>query len=514
MSFTPIEIDQLLDGENTRTRNSVAAFQQAGVTFKGSIRSNPPKQINILNQAQLEAELGVDLIIPDVADLTIVLDAAFTLTKPIKIGNDAFLEIKSSTLGNIITYTGPGELFQLNQPGDIIFGLILRNTVFAGDGTNDVFGIAGNPFGILQMDNVNFGNFKSMGETSMPSIIMNTMGMSPLKQGLVIRNLSALTVNLLNLFVLPSDSNFTALSIIPNVNPSKISISNVNTPLFNAGDSIVNFNSIIGSTNNRFKIRDCDPSIGDVYQQGTDIAVTLVVDNTSGNPRFNTSTPHGLSVGTVTKLLSDFTDTEYKDKIVVVTAVDTPLTGTTFDVAELTFTGNDAGTMNKSSLDQSSILVTARDNDDSLDSESHAEARTGATLTVDGSGGVDVPVVDITPAPGDWIQDPNTQEFSVDELTGLITYIGIKTRTFHVKYQLTAEPTSGGAQVVNFDIHLSGVQQTKSQIQINTANAIVGSYIGGLFVLSTGDTLQLFKNNTTNTNDTNISVSTVLATLT
>jgi len=503
---TPIEIANLLDGENIRSVNDVIAFQQGSTTFKGSVRPYPPRQIIALNQAQLEAELGTDLEIPDSTALTIVIDDSFALTKPFKIGLDTTLELRGSTVNTTLTYTGPGGLFQNTNPANDINTLNLSDIIIVGIGTNSVFDIIASTT-IFVKDSI-FLIFDSVGTLDCPVNIFDTCSFQGFTKGLIFKNSSNVSITTVSV-VQFAPTGLTAFTIQAGVGiPVNVDMDIVVGASFFAGDSLVFFdpNSVAGSL---YTIEKSFVVAGDLYQQGTDIAIDSVADNGSGDARFTTATPHGLVVGKPV-VISDFiTNTDYNGTLIV-TAIPTT---TTFDVDILFGTDEAVGKMNAASLDQESPLVRARDNTFSPDSQSQAEARTGATLEVDGAAGGDFPIVDITPAPGDWIEDPNTEEFSIDTSTGLITYNGTKDRTFLIEYQLTAVPTSGGAQVINFDLHVNGVQQTKSIIQIDTSVANVGAYIGGLFVLTPGDTLQLFKNNTTNTNNTDISVSTVLATL-
>jgi len=166
-------------------------------------------------------------------------------------------------------------------------------------------------------------------------------------------------------------------------------------------------------------------------------------------------------------------------------------------------------------LDQTDPRVTALNNGTRANSMSLAEARSNGILEVDGSGGVDVPVVDITPVSGDWIQDTTTEEFTVDLTTGIVTYNGLKPISVKIEYSLSAAQTSGSAQTIDFDLHINGVVETKSIRQLVTSgvgNFLPVIYNGGNFDIDTGDTFQIFKDNTTNTNNTDIQNATMLIT--
>lgn len=167
-------------------------------------------------------------------------------------------------------------------------------------------------------------------------------------------------------------------------------------------------------------------------------------------------------------------------------------------------------------IDQTDIRVSLVNCKPSPDSQSMSESRTDGVLEVDGSGGPNVfePIVDITPVSGDWIEDATTEEWTVDPTTGLATYNGLDPKSATIRYELSATQTSGGtAQTLLFEIRINGISQPKSQRTIVTTG--VGSftqvtYIGGSFDIVTGDTVQLFKNNTGGTTNTDIQDATVL----
>jgi len=166
-------------------------------------------------------------------------------------------------------------------------------------------------------------------------------------------------------------------------------------------------------------------------------------------------------------------------------------------------------------LDETSPRVSAVIGGSRKSSITAAEGRTNGVLEVDGSGGTDVPVVDITPVSGDWIEDPSTEEFSINTTTGLITYNGLNPKIVQIKYEISAAQTSGGNQTLDFDIHINGIVQTKSERNLVTTgvgNFLQVLYNGGIFTLNPGDTVQLFKDNTTNTNNTDIMDAVVLIT--
>ena len=117
-----VEIPELLDGEDSRTSGAFIAFQNTvgSTTFKASVLPNPEIQINARTEAQLVAELGASLVIPDGTAVSISIDTSFTLTKPFLIGAGASLEIFSPNFETVLTYDNPGEnLFEQNKTNAI-----------------------------------------------------------------------------------------------------------------------------------------------------------------------------------------------------------------------------------------------------------------------------------------------------------------------------------------------------------------------------------------------------------
>lgn len=168
-------------------------------------------------------------------------------------------------------------------------------------------------------------------------------------------------------------------------------------------------------------------------------------------------------------------------------------------------------------LDETDPRINARIGGNRKSSITAAEGRTSGILEVDGSGGVDVPVVDITPVSGDWIEDSATERFTVDPTTGLITYNGLNPKIVQIKYEISAAQTSGANQTIQFDIHINGISQSKSERTLITEG--VGGFLpviynGGIFTINPGDTIQLFKENITNTNNTDVSDAVLLITIT
>jgi len=158
-------------------------------------------------------------------------------------------------------------------------------------------------------------------------------------------------------------------------------------------------------------------------------------------------------------------------------------------------------------LDQTDPQVTAINNGVRANSMTISESSTSRNLEVDGLTSLLVPIVDVIPVAGDWVEDSTNERFSVDTTTGLVTYNGLSPITVMIKYSLSAAQESGAAQTVAFVLFINAVEQEKSEIIIVTngaGNFISGVYNGGNYLINPGDTFQLFKLNITNTNNTDV----------
>jgi len=165
-------------------------------------------------------------------------------------------------------------------------------------------------------------------------------------------------------------------------------------------------------------------------------------------------------------------------------------------------------------LDETDTRISVKGNQGQKDSMFVSETRSNVTIVVEGEDSSgdpigDIGIVDETPASADWIKDPSTEHFSVNTSSGVVTYLGNE-KTFNIQYQLTAAPEAPPAQSLIFYIRINENKQDKSVVVINTANGSSVIYNGGIFILKKDDTIQLFKNNTTNAIKTVISNVTLL----
>ncbi len=464
--------------------------------------SSPSKLLRVSNEADLVAEFGTTLQIPDGESWTVLALESFAMTRTFTIGDGASLQFRGATINLKITTTAFPIVFKNTNPANPISLLNIGNIEFVGDGTNTLFDIVAS-FSVIIERSVLFTNFKDAGTIETSFFDFEFAALQGVDIGLIIKNPFGGALRGFSLNQGPSSPPVTLVSIITNV-ASQVTIQDNFTNDTNSKMVWIDPNAPADA---KFTVEGALGTPAEMFAQGTgDVAIASVANNGAGNTEFTAGAAHGLEVGQPVVLSAFAGQATYNGTFIV-----TAISGLTFD-CEITFVATDTGNLNAASLDQTDVKVTGTNNVDTRNSMTQAEARTGATLTVDGSGQVDVPIEDLIPAPGDWIVDSNTEEFTIDTSTGLITYNGIEDKTFRIEYQLTATPTSGPSQVIDFDVHVNGIIQTKATTTIDTASVTKTTYIGGLFVLSNGDTVQLFKDNLTNNNDTDVSVATVLVT--
>lgn len=108
----------------------------------------------------------------------------------------------------------------------------------------------------------------------------------------------------------------------------------------------------------------------------------------------------------------------------------------------------------------------------------------------------------------DFIEDPNTENFSSTDADGFILYLGKKTKTFKVSYSLIPIAGSGTSQDLEFAVALNAtaipIDKTIRTISANNSNTTAVNYLGGLITLNPDDKINIVKKNTTNSVFTNI----------
>lgn len=454
----------------------------------------------ISTQAQLEAALGVDLEIPDDTKVTINLLGNITLTKGFKLGSLSSLWITSIVVNPQIFFdptvtTDP--LFSNTTPGvphQIIrlIGIgIVDITGAPGSTTSKFVDLTGVNTGavILSTSQVTVVNFNDLGTIENGVLNLEKQFYLNFSKGFIFKDILKVVAD--NVDSIP----FTASTFI--------SIIGSNAPILTAfgmlpggiADSSILFIDPAVTSASIISVRDnAVPPPAELFQQGTDITVDSAALGTSGAgfTNFTTAAAHGLVAGQVT-VNSTFADSAYNGTFVVV-SVDTPLTGTVYEV-EATFTATGAGIMNEASLQSTDLVVSADDNLGFKDSLAAGEVNQVNTVSFTATGGGTFdPIQDDTPTAGDFAADPSTERFTIDTSTGEATYVGLEPLTCIISYQVVLDRDGGSAQDVTVAIR----QNTGDVIKTEIFNALVSSgtpvlyvYVSGLFDVETSDTFQL-----------------------
>ncbi len=358
-------IPELDDGTALQEAGAEVAFSQNGATFRGRIRPNPTQQINVINQAQLETAFGVNLEIPDFTNVTIVVDGEFDLTTSIKLGDFSGLDMKFSTIGPAINWTGSGAMIVNLNPANPANFLIMDSVNISGDMANSFIDLVVNDFGFLALRSLNVDMLGSIGTIESPVVFIASLTGFVLTQGLTLINCARITFDnvVFGNFAGDNTTWFTFISDAASI--VKANDVTATNPVA-AGDSLffIDPNSL---TTSSFVITSSaitdNAGAGEFYQSGVDIAIDSVANN-GGNAEFTTASAHGLVVGTPVVNSGFGTEITYNGTFIV-----TAVPSTTQFVVDEAFTFDDTGNMNESSLDETDIIVRATDNTASPDSK-------------------------------------------------------------------------------------------------------------------------------------------------
>jgi len=504
MSFTPITIDELQPIGNTQKPDAQVAVQQNGRTFKGPIRPNPPRQVNVTSQAQLETEFGENIEIPDNDRITIVIDDDFTLNKPFKGGLNSTLEIIGATADTLLIYSGTETMAQNTNPANLMVSFLINNLKLLCTSNVDMYDLRCSESFFSEF--IRAEGFKSTGFIQALLVSFKFFRITGFSNGVRVNNAFAFIL-LDGLMIQPVPPGMTFVSFTTTLPfPVAATISNLRTNSDGVGDSLffLNPNAPAGTS---YNIQNSRIGTGDFYQVGTDIAATANAASVS-NTQFNI-TAHGLVVDRAV-VLKDFTTFPGYNGTFYVTAVND---ANSVDIG-VGFLGVDStGTMNASSLDQTDNRVDAQSNPGEPDSMSQAESRTSSTLDLIPTAATFVAIVDDTPVAGDFIQDVATERFTVDTSTGIITYTGNAILAATISFSLTVIKSSGGGtDTATITLFQNTTQQTKSDQltgAYSTSTSQSVAYSGGLFLINPGDTFDL-RINTSSSDPITISGLTVL----
>ena len=478
---TPVDADEIL------VIDSSAPAVQKRATLSSVLAniSAASKLLLVSNQADLETQFGTDIIITDTESWTVLILESFTLSKPFQIGSGSSLQVTGATINLNIDYTGTGSLFQNENPANPISLLNIGNLSFTGDGTNDIFDIVAN-FSIIIERSTLFNSFNSAGTWETGFFDIEFAALQGVNIGLVIINPGGGSIRGFSLNQGPTAPFVTFISIITNTT-SQVTIEDC----FSAdGTAMLVFFDPNAPAGAKFTIQGTVGILDNLFAQGDDITIDSVADNGSGDTRFTTAIDHDVEIGQPVVLSAFAVETSY-NQTAIVTAIPT---ATTFDCA-ITFTATDTGNLNVSSLTQKDVNVTGKNNVDTADSKTLAEALTTSTVDFVPSTVAFEPIVDTVPTPGDFLEDSTTEEFTVNTSTGQITYIGLIPRTADIKFNCSIVKSSGGGTATaTITLFINNTLQSKSDRLVtdySTAATIEITYKGGPFTINPGDTFEL-----------------------
>lgn len=488
-------IAALTDGTATITSDAQVGFEQGGSAFRTSFLVNPEDIIAVENQAQLEAKLGVNLEIPDGETRAIHYLKSFTQTKPILLGVGSSLQLVQAVSTLTTTYTGAGAYIQNKTPGTAGTRLFIRGFfTMVGNVTNSI--IDAKFDGDVTIETTIASNFQDYGTIDCPFINITSTILIGLTTGIVIKDCNVFEGRLINI-IQTGATGITGLTVI-GTTPTVATIQQLNGTLF-AGDTLLFLDP---NTTGRSLVVNSNLNLGDFFSQGTDIAISAVMDNGSGDARFLTAASHGLSVGTPVVLSAFGVETTYNGTFIV-TAVDTPITGTTFDVAEA-FTGNDTGNMNKSSLDSESIPVTSIRNNGTADSMASAQVgftniATPIVVTIVTQ---DVPVI----IGGTQFLSDNLERATATT-GGEITNTNPRTKKYPITFSGLIEKVGGGSTDIGLLLIVNGVLDLNATFEIpHSVNAgIIQISATRTFELADSDTIDIAVVNFSGTADISVS---------
>ncbi len=462
--------------------------------------------IYVTSQADLTSQLGGNLVIPASSNMTVVFLNTMSFNSPIEIGDDATVEFISEQNSIALSFSGSGAFFRNDPNGSTGTGIVrFTNFTMVGNVENTFCDILTSPTASFSITECILTAFATLGTVNGRLFLMDKCALVNFDVGFIIRGPIIVSIED-TIISTASIYNPTVFGLITNgLTVSSFRLDRTNHIDISGSDSLVFLDPNAGASSLFLINGNIVGTNTELFQTGVDIAVTSVATGEEIEyAKFTTTTPHGYNIGELV-VNSGFTDANYNGTFEIVFVG----TSTTYEVIT-PFTATDVGSVTSSSLDHTDPRVIADNNPGKPHSEAIAEIMSTTTLEVDGSAGVGVPVVAIAPTSNDWLNDPTTQRFTVDTSTGAITYVGIDDIVSGISFGLTATQASGASQSLNFDIRINEVLQSKSIIVIDTSVANVGTFIGGNFNLSTGDKIQLYKTNNTNTNNTNISAVTLL----
>lgn len=486
----PITISAMQDLQNSTMADAIVPISQLGISGTTRIRPNPMKQVNVMNEQNLIDHFpdgSGGILIPDNEAFTILVDDSFTLSQPIKIGLNTTLEVMGATINLTITYTGTGAMFQNENPANLISRLLLEKIFIFSVGGQPAFDIIGSV--VFRLTDVLIPVFESLGKVQSMSAIFDFGAAFDINEGITLIEPQAVQSNGFAHFR-SGPASLTLITILSTANPA---VTIDNATVLNSSADVVFFDPSSGATSD-YTIKNTKGNFANLFVPGTDLAIVSVSD-AGGNARFQASGAHGYSLGDRVVLSGFLVETNYN----VTGIIGSIPTGSEFMVDGVAFTATDTGNTTLAGRDSTDVNVISENNANTPNSKSQAEGLTDTTIDLVPSISVFNDLVDDTPIAGDFVQDPATERFTVDDETGEITYIGLTPmEDATISYKATIKKSGGGGTSdAIFSLFQNAVQQTKTDTLASgygNATLITVTYQPGLFTINPGDTFKLRAN--------------------
>lgn len=450
-------ISELTDGEDTRTDAAVVAFEEGGAAFKGSIRPNPNNTHYVKNQAQLEAALGTDLIIPVNTSVTIVIDESMVLTKPFKQQQDSSLLLMSESSN--VTLQCLDKAIVMDNPGsDVGKRLEIDNLTIAGTTLNTALEVQESEF--FTIHQAFLAGFANLGFVKDAFVVCREYG--ALENGTGIDFINNPFVDIIG-FSGENIGDFYGKSItlfnFIGTNRTDVVIQNARHSNPNRADNLIFFdpNSDPGSSLSvvRSGVIPVLSFFELLFQKGTDMAATAAGTGAAPGSTVFAIPGHSLVVGQYVVLKNFLVETAYNGTFVV-TGVTSP---SSVDI-DVPFTAPDVGTMNASSLLSTNIRVSALRNPDQPDSmftgDAGLELVAPITATIV-SQDLAVPINN-----ANWAYN-NLERFEEDLVTineGRLIAKDFSKRRYTVTYSATINRSGGGGVNIGIVLIKNGVFAT------------------------------------------------------
>jgi len=301
----------------------------------------------------------------------------------------------------------------------------------------------------------------------------------------------------------PEDTTTPEIIVSSSGDPTKLSQISVNNALVGTKAMEVHSNFVTGSTVTIHNIGKLPGTfaVAPFFHDATG-TVTAVASAGGGSFIECIAAGHNLLPGDRVTHDADFSEVTYRGEFEVLEVV----AGVSY-TAIVAFTVTDTGTWTNFSLTQKDPRVTSTLNQKVAlaNSMTVSSVRSTKLFEVSGAQNTFVPIVDsLSPQAGDFVVDLE-ERIDTDPETGKATHDGLVDLDVDVKYSFGFVHSTGSAQDLEFAITQNESVVPSSILTFNSGVVNTLSTIGTILRLAPGDRVQLVRNNTTNSTNTDIS---------